>query len=122
MVHHAGKGGAQRGTSRREDVLDTVISLRRPSDYAPDQGARFEVHFEKARGFLGQSAQPFEAKYEVHAGKGVWTRTEMFDAERSRVSALLKDGVSIRDAAEELGLPKGKVESIRKKLKEEGEL
>jgi transposase len=45
-----------------------------------------------------------------------------FDAERSRVSALLKDGVSIRDAAEELGLPKGKVERIRKKLKEEGEL
>src|ERR1700704_5475076 len=61
MLHHAGKGGGQRGTSRREDVLDTVVSLRRPSDYSPDQGARFEVHFEKARGFHGQAAQPFEA-------------------------------------------------------------
>lgn len=28
IVHHAGKGGEQRGTSRREDVLDTSISLR----------------------------------------------------------------------------------------------
>lgn len=31
IVHHAGKGGEQRGTSRREDVLDTSISLRRPA-------------------------------------------------------------------------------------------
>ena len=33
FVHHAGKGGTQRGTSRKEDVLDTVIALRRPEDY-----------------------------------------------------------------------------------------
>lgn len=44
FVHHAGKGGQQRGTSRREDVLDTVIALRKPADYQPDQGARFESH------------------------------------------------------------------------------
>ena len=30
FVHHSGKGGQQRGTSRREDVLDTVIALRYP--------------------------------------------------------------------------------------------
>jgi hypothetical protein len=35
MLHHAGKGGAQRGTSRREDVLDTVISVRQREDYSP---------------------------------------------------------------------------------------
>ena len=38
FLHHAGKGGAQRGTSNREDVLDTVISLRHPNDYSPEQG------------------------------------------------------------------------------------
>jgi putative DNA primase/helicase len=32
IVHHAGKGGTQRGTSRREDVLDTSILLCRPAD------------------------------------------------------------------------------------------
>ena len=31
LIHHAGKGGQQRGTSRREDVLDTVIALRGPT-------------------------------------------------------------------------------------------
>jgi putative DNA primase/helicase len=54
IVHHSGKGGQQRETSRREDVLDSVISLRRPDGYEPSEGARFEVHFEKSRGFTGR--------------------------------------------------------------------
>jgi hypothetical protein len=37
--HHAGTNGRQRGASRREDALDTVIALRRPEDYSPEQGA-----------------------------------------------------------------------------------
>jgi putative DNA primase/helicase len=122
MVHHAGKGGAQRGTSRREDVLDSVISLRRPSNYNADQGARFEVHFEKARGFFGEAAQSFEAKYEVRAGKALWTRTEIVDAERMRVKELLNEGASIRETADQLGMSKSKVERIKKKLAETDEL
>jgi putative DNA primase/helicase len=47
LIHHAGTNGRQRGTSRREDALDTVIALRRPEDYSPDEGARFEVAFRK---------------------------------------------------------------------------
>ena len=46
FIHHAGKSGQQRGTSRREDVLDTVIALKRPSDFKVGQDLRFEVHFE----------------------------------------------------------------------------
>jgi RecA-family ATPase len=30
LFHHGGKSGKQRGTSRKEDVLNTVIALRRP--------------------------------------------------------------------------------------------
>jgi len=54
LLHHAGKGGAQRGTSKREDVLDTVISLRHPADYSPEEGARFEVHFSEVPRFPWQ--------------------------------------------------------------------
>ena len=61
LVHHSGKSGEQRGTSRREDVLDTVIGLRRPEDYQPQQGARFEVHVEKSRAHFGDAGRPFEA-------------------------------------------------------------
>ena len=66
LVHHAGTNGRQRGTSRREDALDTVIALRRPEDYSPEQGARFEMHFEKLRNRVdGDAAVPFEAKIEI---------------------------------------------------------
>src|SRR5215468_5734601 len=67
--YHAGTNGRQRGTSRREDALDTVIALRRPEDYSPEQGARFEVHFEKLRNRVdGNGAVAFEARIETADG------------------------------------------------------
>jgi len=61
LIHHAGTNGRQRGTSRREDALDTVIALRRPEDYSPEEGARFEIHFEKLRNRVDADA-PFLLK------------------------------------------------------------
>src|SRR6185437_841893 len=116
IVHHAGKGGEQRGTSRREDVLDTSISLRRPSDYAPTEGARFEVHFEKARGIHGDRAKPFEAKLETRDGANFWTIREIEDVNLSRVKPLLDDGLSIRDIADETGLSKSTVHRLKKQI------
>jgi putative DNA primase/helicase len=120
LVHHDGKTGMQRGTSRREDVLDTVIGLRRPADYRSDQGARFEVHFEKARGFHGDAALPFEARYEERDGAALWTRSEILDEERDRVVEALGGGISIRAAASQLGMHRSKVERLKKKAVEQG--
>ena len=118
IVHHAGKGGTQRGTSRREDVLDTSISLCRPADYSPAEGARFEVHLEKARGVHGDEARPFEAKLEVRDGAARWTMREIEDVNRTRVAALLNDGLSIRDIADETGISKSAVHRINKAIAE----
>jgi hypothetical protein len=119
IVHHAGKGGQQRGTSRREDVLDTSISLRRPSDYDQTEGARFELHLEKARGVHGDAAKPFEARYQVLNDAAVWTTREIEDVNLARVQALLDDGLSVRDIADETGIPKSTVQRLKKKI--EGE-
>jgi putative DNA primase/helicase len=120
FVHHAGKGGNQRGTSKREDVLDTVIALRRPADYQPDQGARFEVHFEKYRGFHGADVEPFEARYEERDGAAVWTRAAIADVELKRVADAVRDGLSVNDAAEALGMHRSKVGRLRLRAKEQG--
>jgi putative DNA primase/helicase len=120
FIHHSGKGGLQRGTSRREDVLDTVIALKRPDDYHADQGARFEVHFEKARGFHGGDARPFEARYEERNDAAMWTRCEIADAELVRVVGALREGLSIRDAGDELGMHRSKVERLKRKAVEQG--
>jgi hypothetical protein len=49
IIHHDGKGGVQRGTSAREDHCDICISLKKPSDYRAEEGARFVVTFTKSR-------------------------------------------------------------------------
>ena len=116
IVHHAGKGGEQRGTSRREDVLDTSISLRRPSDYIPTEGARFEVHFEKARCIHGDRAKPFEARLEIRDNSTLWTIREIEDVNLARVKALLDDELSIRDIADETGLSKSTVHRLKKQI------
>lgn len=99
FIHHAGKAGAQRGTSRREDVLDSVVSLRRPSDYNPTEGARFEIHFEKARGFSGADAEPFEAALT----DGGWSTRSLENPRDAKIMALHDQGRSQREIAAVVG-------------------
>jgi putative DNA primase/helicase len=120
FVHHAGKGGAQRGTSRREDVLDTVINLRRPADYTADQGARFEIVFEKARGFVGNDAKPLEAIYQVNHGAASWSWRDLADSAYDRAVTLFNEGMNVRDVGEELGISKSAAHRLRKRALAEG--
>jgi KaiC/GvpD/RAD55 family RecA-like ATPase len=116
LVDHAGRGGiAARGTSKREDVLDTIIHLKRPSDYEPDQGARFEVHLEKARGVYGDDAKPFEARLETTDGADHWRAKSLEDANESRVIEATEEGLSSREIAKELGMSKSTVNNIRRR-------
>ena len=111
IIHHSNKAKAQRGTSKREDVLDVVLNLREPSDYEPSEGARFEVHFEKARGLSGTEAvSPFEAKLEMRDGAVVWTTRDIEDARLADIQELKAEGRSVRDIAKELGLSKSAVQ------------
>lgn len=50
------KNESSRGSSRRHDVLDTVIKLERPFNYIQQDGEKFEVHFDKNRTFAGNDA------------------------------------------------------------------
>lgn len=110
FVHHAGKGGAQRGTSRREDVLDSVIALRRPPDYTPDQGASFEVHYDKARGLYGADCEPFEVALGTAPDSRLeWCTRTVEESTRQRVVALHRDGLSQAEIARELDLRRSTV-------------
>lgn len=122
FVHHAGKGGNQRGTSKKEDILDTVIVLRKPNNYDPKEGARFEVHYEKARGFYGDEASSFEAWLKGEHGKMSWQVQEMEDLQLNRLIDLYKDGFKQREIAQELGLGLGTVNRWIQKAKEEGKI
>src|SRR5262249_54949829 len=117
LVHHANKKGLQRGTSRREDVLDLVLAMRRPHDYAPSEGARFELHFEKARGLLGDAVEPIEVRMlPDHEGRITWDWGRVDEMELRRVETLLRQGLKPYQIARELGMSKNKAYRLREKL------
>lgn len=103
FVHHSGKNGRQRGTSKKEDLLDTTIALRRPSDYREEEGARFEIYFEKARDLFGQEVTPIEAKLETDAhGRQAWTIKDASHALHDRIVELTGMGMKQAEIAQEL--------------------
>jgi hypothetical protein len=117
IVHHANKKGVQRGTSRREDVLDVVLAMRRPNGYAASEGARFELHFEKARGLLGDAVEPLEVRMSLDPEGRIswdWARTD--EMERRRVAALLRDGLKPYQIARELGMSKARAYRLREQV------
>lgn len=112
FLHHAGKGGEQRGTSRREDVMDTVMKLSLPQDYTAPEGARFIVEYTKARGFAGEDAEPFEAWLR----DGAWTVRDATSARDEQIAALKAEGHSQRDIAAEVGCGVATVNRVLKRL------
>jgi putative DNA primase/helicase len=114
FLHHAGKGGDQRGTSRREDVMDTVMKLSRPHDYTAQEGARFVLEYTKARGFAGEDAEPFEAWLR----DGEWQVREATSARDETIIALKADGLSQREIASEVGCGVATVNRVLKRSAE----
>jgi KaiC/GvpD/RAD55 family RecA-like ATPase len=123
FCHHAGKGGGQRGTSNREDVLNLVINLRRPADYSPEDGLRAEVHFEKIRGRArGNAVQPFEIRLESDdRGRACWTRKPLKLMIEKQILEMFTAGDKDRDIAEVMRLNRFQVYRMRKKF-ERGQL
>ena len=96
--------------------MDTVISLRRPREYAMAEGARFEVHLTKARGIVGDEAKPFEASLVTEGELLHWQVREIEDVELDELKRLLDSGYSIRDCAIEMGKSKSAIHRLKSKL------
>jgi hypothetical protein len=122
FIHHAGKGGQQRGSSKKEDILDTVICLKHPANYTADEGARFEVVFEKTRHFAGEEAASFQVELqETEDGLWEWNIGQpQTNPEIVAVAELHQKGLTIKEIIEETKFTKSQVESRIKKGRELG--
>ena len=98
---------------------DTSFCLHRPSDHSATEGARFEVHIEKARGIHGEHVKPFEARLELSDGTAAWSMKDVEDADRLRVVALLATGMTVREIAEEIGIGKSVVHRMKQRIDRE---
>lgn len=122
LVHHAGKGGQQRGTSKREDLLDVVIGLSRPKDYDPTQGAVFVAEFSKARNLTGADAESLELQLGGDDDRAVWLYRTVEVSTYERVVELAKEGLSQSEIANELELNKSNVSRHLRKARELGDI
>jgi Replicative DNA helicase len=123
FVHHAGKGGAQRGTSARDDILDNVISLQHPADYSMQEGCRFNVVFEKARDLFGQDVTPFEAKLTTgEFGNSIWVTRETDTSPRQKVIEMSTLDCPVKEITAVTGLSKNEVYQIQAEAKKTKEL
>lgn len=118
VVHHQGKGGQQRGSSRKEDVLDLVLALRRPEGYCPEEGARFIVEIEKARGLMGEALKSFEVQLTVSEEAARWTVSDPVDPLVEEVRAMLTEGKTQREIAQAVGKSLGLVNKLAKRIKD----
>lgn len=111
FLHHSGKGGKQRGTSKREDQIDVCINIRKPKGYRQSDGLRFEVHYEKHRHFFGDDAEPFEVNYE---GGFFFKKDLGGKSQEERVASLREEGKSLRQIEAETGISRSTVHRIAK--------
>ena len=109
LIHHANKSGTSRGSSKRHDALDTVIRLERPFKYEQQDGAIFEVHYEKGRGFFGKDKEPIGLRYSTVNGYAKWESFVIGLEKYEQVANLRNQGLNQQAIAEELGLSQGEV-------------
>jgi putative DNA primase/helicase len=104
LGHHAGKGGQQRGTSGREDNLDTIIALTKPPGHQAKDGCHFHLRFEKARGIKGDTVDELDVRLDTTPDGLGWTWCPLDVKRKARIEDMLGDGMPPKSIAEELGI------------------
>jgi putative DNA primase/helicase len=101
MVDHANREGAVRGGSRSVDGMDLVMALRRPRDWCPRDGARFEVHVEEICG--GRAFDPIVAQLCTDAQRPHWQWQSLRGPAIDRAVALLRQGLGAEAMGKAMG-------------------
>jgi len=116
LLHHTGKGGGQRGTSAREDNIDTSIMLKRPFDYIPEDGAKFIISFQKARVATKDLGLISDTKFHLtqdETGQLTWIWGNVRRETKLEVLRMFDEGMNNQTVVDSLGLSKGYVSKIR---------
>jgi putative DNA primase/helicase len=124
LIHHCNKNGFQRGTGAREDHLDTSIQLKRLDNEPNNEGCRFEVTFTKSRGCYGSDIENFIASLKQSENFCEWEISTLNESTKDRLIRLVSEhadeGISVTEAANELGVSKGLISRFKKDCEQEG--
>jgi len=121
LVHHANREGALRGISRRADAMDVIMTLRRPRDWQPADGARFELRLEKTRHQSGAGLEPIEAQLRTGPdGLAQWQWHRGGSAVLRRASSLLQQGMSAEAVGKAIGVSPRTAYRLQRQARELG--
>ena len=120
FIHHAGKGGQQRGTSAREDSLDTVISLKPTSSL--NAGVDVDVVFEKSRHIAGLSVSAMNFKILSDPGSTElrWEMGIAGTSKRDDAIRMMINGESLKDISTKLSISRVVVNRYKRMAIEKG--
>jgi len=122
MLHHVSKDGKQRGTSAREDNLDISLMLKSPSNYVPEDGARFIVHFTKQRVSTKDLHLIADTEFKLieENKRYAWQWGSVKKETRKAVLESIDEGLDTKSICEALNITKGRVSQVKKEAIKEG--
>jgi len=118
MIHHSGKNPATaRGTSRREDILESCICLSRPADYGPEQGARFNIEYKKSRNISDDQAKSFQVTAIIDNDGNItsWKCTDLGEEVERLAFEMFDANIRNKEIQEELNISASKASRLKKK-------
>lgn len=118
FLHHEGRNSKPRGTSKREDTLDTAIGLKLRQEGWDEntKATEYDLTFTKPRYMTPAQAKPRILQMTIEAGKLLWSSKSHAKDNRERVAELMEQGFKGVDIARELGITKGRVSQIQKEI------
>lgn len=118
LVHHAGKGGDQRGTSAREDQLNLTLKLTALEDR---KTTAFRVDFQKARSLSGEQKKPFVIELvEDENGKIDLLHKTLSDETNAQIAFLAAEGLTQLEIRDKIGVSQSGVSRRLKKAEADG--
>ena len=113
LVHHAGRNGQARGTSRREDATAWIINV---TGSATESGARFTSTFTKASRNTAERIPALEWHYQTDEATGRVDVTCRRADQLATLRRLVGEGVTNNaELAEEMGVSPGTISKLAKK-------
>jgi hypothetical protein len=125
LLHHTNKMGEQRGTSAREDNIDISIILRWPNDYTPEQGARFVIHFSKARIATRNLKLIADTEFSLNENehnKATWFWANVKGQSKRAILKMIDEGIDTKAICEVLGVSRQYVSKTRLEAIKQGYL
>lgn len=124
IVHHAGRNGEARGTSKREDAAFWVMALDDAKKHADDKnGARFISRFTKPSRNTQEEVPAYEWHITTEVGSGKIHVSHTLAQSLDVVLKLIEDGVTdCTHLAQELKVTPGTISKWTKKLIDAGKV